>query len=311
MKTLPTLKQMRHLVAVAEYGHFGRAAESCFVTQSTLSASIKELESVLGSILIERTKRSVKMNPLGEKVATRACQVLREVEDIVDLVAAAGEPLAGDLRLGVIPTVGPYLVPRVMPMLRDAYPSLRLYLREDQTSRLLERLAAGDLDVVLLALPYRTEGMETLVIADDLFFVACPGGHPFEELERVTPGDLIGEDLLLLEEGHCLRDHALSACHLEPGHGRKDEFQATSLHTLVQMVDSGLGLTLLPKMAIDAGVLQGTRIVVRPLIGPDASRRIGLAWRRSSSRAQEFALLGDLFKDELGTPVITKARRDP
>ncbi len=311
MKTLPTLKQMRHLVAVAEHGHFGRAAESCFVTQSTLSASIKELESVLGSVLIERTRRSVRMTPLGEEVAARARQVLREVEDIVDLVAAAGEPLSGDLRLGVIPTIGPYLVPRVMPILRHDYPSLRLYLREDQTARLLERLAAGDLDAVLLALPYRTEGMKTLVIADDPFFVACPGGHPFEDLERVTPDDLVGEDLLLLEEGHCLRDHALSACHLEPGDTRKDEFRATSLHTLVQMVDSGLGLTLLPRMALDAGVLEGTRIVVRPLAGPDASRRIGLVWRGSSSRAREFALLGDLLGNELDVPTATKAGRRP
>ena len=309
MKALPTLKQLRHLVAVAEHGHFGRAAESCFVTQSTLSASIKELESILGSILIERTKRSVKITALGEEVVRRAGQALREVEDIVDLVAAAGEPLSGDLRLGVIPTIGPYLIPRVMPALRGAYPSLRLYLREDQTARLLERLAAGNLDVVLLALPYRTKGLETLVFADDPFFVACAAGHPFAELEQVTPDDLMGEDLLLLEEGHCLRDHALSACHLEPGATAQDSFQATSLHTLVQMVDGGLGLTLLPKMAIDAGVLHGTRIVARSLVGPGVSRSIGLAWRPSSSRGHEFALLGALFRDELGTPVKPGAGR--
>jgi LysR family hydrogen peroxide-inducible transcriptional activator len=309
MKALPTLKQLRHLVAVAEHGHFGRAAQSCFVTQSTLSASIKELETALGAILIERTKRTVRLTPLGEEVIARARDVLREVEDIVDLVAAAGEPLTGILRLGVIPTVGPYLVPRVMPSLREAHPALKLYLREDQTARLLERLAAGDLDVVLLALPYHAEGVETLVIGDDPFFVACPRGHPLSTRERIAPDDLVGQDLLLLEEGHCLRDHALSACQLEPGEARKDGFQATSLHTLVQMVDSGLGLTLLPKMAVSSGVLQGTRIVVRPMEGRGISRRIGLAWRRSSTRKHEFALLGASLRDQLETSVSTKDPR--
>ncbi len=312
MKPLPTLKQLRHLVAVAEHRHFGRAAEACFVTQSTLSASIKELETILGRTLVERTKRSVMLTPLGEEVVERARRVLREVEDIVDLVAAAGAPLSGRLRLGVIPTVGPYLLPRALPDLRGAYPGLRLYLREDKTAVLVDRVAAGELDAALLALPYRVEGLETAEIAEDPFLVACPAGHRLAGARRLAPGDLVGEELLLLEEGHCLRDHALSACHLAPGERPREGFQATSLHTLVQMVDGGLGLTLLPRMAVDAGVLQGTRIVAVPLVGEGTTRRIGLAWRRGSSRRDDFLLLAEAFAAVLapGRP-RGRARRGP
>ena len=299
MKPLPTIKQLRHLVAVADTGHFGRAAEASFVTQSTLSASIKEIENILGATLIERTKRSVKFTPLGNDVVARARTVISDVEEIVDLVAAAREPLSGDLRLGVIPTIGPFLVPRAMPKLRKKYPALKLYLREDQTERLLDRLTSGDLDLVLMALPYRTEGFESLPLGDDPFVVACPAGHAFESRRKINPEDLEGEGLLLLEDGHCLRDHALSACKIVSGERRTQGFQATSLQTLVQMVDSGLGVTLLPKLAIDAGILNGTHIVTRPLAGPDASRGIGLVWRRSSSRSPEFHLLADILRQNL------------
>lgn len=304
MKALPTLKQLRHLVAVAEQEHFGKAAEACFVTQSTLSASIKELENILGAMLIERTKRSVMMTPLGLEVVDRARTVLRDTEDIVDLVASKGEPLTGNLRMGVIPTISPFLLPRVMPTLRSEHPGLKLYLREDQTARILEQLSQGDLDLVLLALPYPEEGIEELTVADDPFFVAFPPGHRFAALEHVPTDELVSEDLLLLEEGHCLREHALSACHLDAAPRRGDGFQATSLYTLVQMVDSGLGLTLLPKMAIDAGLLQGTRLEIRPLGGLAVSRQIGLAWRKSSSRVHEFKMLADMLQAELGTPIL-------
>lgn len=310
MKALPSIRQLRHLVALADHRHFGRAAEACFVTQSTLSASLKELETRLGVILVERTRRSVMLTPPGRDAVARARAVVRDVGDLVDAVGGSGEPLAGALRLGVIPTIGPFLLPRVLPALHDAHPALRLYLREERTAPLLERLATGDLDVVLLAFPYRSEKVETSVFADDPFWVAFPRGHRFGEREHVGQAALAKENLLLLEEGHCLRDHALSVCDFE-GARRPDDFRATSLQTLVHMVDNGLGLTLLPKMAIDAGITRGTKVAVRPLSAGDAPRRIGLAWRKSSSRKREFALLGGYFRDELGTPIAPSRTGNP
>ena len=301
-KHLPTLTQLRHLVAVADHGHFGRAAAACFITQSSLSASIKELETVLGKVLIERTRRSVMMTPLGEETINRARKVLTDVEEIVDLVNAAGDPLIGSLRLGVIPTIGPFLLPRVLPALRRAYPALKLYLREEQSARLIDALSSGNLDLLLLAFPYPTDGFETYLFADDPFWVAFPKDHRYASKERVMGTDLDGKDLLLLEEGHCLRDQALSACR-RTGENSAAEFQASSLHTLVQMVDNGLGLTLLPTMAIDTGIVKATRVQVRPLEGKGVSRQIGFVWRISSPRKQEFVLLAKFFGDELGTPL--------
>ncbi len=288
---LPTLRQLRYLVALAEHHHFGRAAEACFATQSTLSAGLQELETLLGATLVERTKRKVLMTPLGEAVVARARDVLRGAEDIADLVRAAGQPLAGELRLGVIPTIAPFLLPRVLPELRRSYPDLRLVLREDLTARLLERLANAELDVALLALPYDAPDMETLSLAEDPFVLACPAGHPLAARETVTGADLADADLLLLEEGHCLRDHALAACALAAPSRRGEDILGTSLGTLVQMVASGLGVTLLPELAVAGGVLRGTDLVTRPLAGGGA-RRLGLAWRKSSARKDEFRLLG-------------------
>jgi len=302
-RPLPTLTQLRHLAAVAEHGHFGRAAEACFITQSSLSASIKELETALGRVLVERTRRSVMMTPLGLEVVRRAQKVVTDVGDIVDLVGASGAVLSGPLRLGVIPTIAPFLLPRVMPAVRKAYPDLKLYLREMQTARLIAGLGGGDLDLLLLAFPYPADTLETAVFADDPFWVAFPRGHWCAGRERVSMADLKAEELMLLGEGHCLRDHALAVC----GRGETastGEFQASSLHTLVQMVDNGLGLTLLPKMAIDAGVTRGTGVEVRPLEGQTISRRIGFAWRGSSSRKEDFARLGEFLRDELATPLL-------
>ncbi len=294
---LPSLRQLRYLVAVADHGHFGRAAEASLVTQSTLSASIKELEAILGRTLIERTKRTVIVTPLGRDIAARARAVLSDVADLSDAVKAAGPPLSGPLRLGVIPTIGPYLLPRTWPALRAAHPFLELFLREDQTAPLLARLGAGDLDAVLVAFPYPAAGFETALFADDPFWLAFPRGHALAARERIDPADLAGYELLLLEEGHCLRDHALALCD-RPG---SERFQATSLLTLAQMVDNGLGLTLLPKMAIDGGLIRGTRVEIRPMNGP--ARHIGLAWRKTSSRQADFTRLAAHFRDELATPL--------
>lgn len=302
MTALPSTRQLRYLVALADQLHFGKAADACFVTQSTLSASIKDLETLLGATLVERTRRTVMLTPLGDEVVGRARAILRDVDDLVDVASAAGEPLSGRLRLGVIPTIGPYLLPRVLPALRDAHPALRLYLREDQTAGLLERLGGGELDVLLLAFPYATGKLATHLFAADPFWLAFPRGHAFREFDSIERAGLAGETLLLLEDGHCLRDHALSLC-ASAAAERPDAFQATSLATLVQMVDNGLGVTLLPKMAIDAGVTRGTRVSVRPIAAPAEGREIGLAWRASSSRGDEFRVLANYFRDELATPL--------
>jgi LysR family hydrogen peroxide-inducible transcriptional activator len=241
-------------------------------------------------------------------VVARARAVLTDVDEIVDLVTASGDPLTGSLRLGVIPTIGPFLLPRVLPALRRAYPRLRLYLREDRSARLIDGLAGGDLDLLLLAFPYPAEGFETYLFAEDPFWIAFPKGHRYAGEERVAGTGLEDETVLLLEEGHCLRGHAISACG-RAGEIPATEFQASSLHTLVQMVDNGLGLTVLPKMAIDAGIAKATGVQMRPLEGKGTSRQIGFVWRTSSPRREEFALLAGFFRDELGTPLPPRRRK--
>jgi LysR family hydrogen peroxide-inducible transcriptional activator len=291
MKATPTLRQLRYLVAVVERCHFGQAAAACNVSQSTLSASIQELEELLGAPLLERTKRSVVPTALGRNVAERARGLLKGAEDLMDAGQAARDPLSGRLHLGVIPTISPFLLPRAMPRLRESFPKLQLYLREDQTARLLERLDSGELDAVLLALPYALGDLEVMDLGEDRFSIIYPAGH-------VPAASLADENLLLLEDGHCLRDQALAACELE-GARRNAGFNGTSLHTLAQMVANGLGVTLMPQMALDAGILRGLDVTVRPLVGAVPHRRIGLVWRRSSARAETFRALGGALKAEL------------
>lgn len=305
MLNLPTLRQWRYLVALAEIRHFGKAAEACFVTQSTLSAGIQELETQLGAALVDRTKRKVVLTPLGEELAGRARELLREAEEMVLLARAAAAPLSGPLRLGVIPTISPFLLPRVLPTLRRRFPDLKLFLREDLTARLIEQLQAGRLDLLLIALPYEGGALDTLELFDDEFLVACRNDHVMTKRQSVKLDDLAEAPLLLLEDGHCLRDHALAACRLPPS-PRRDGFAATSLHTLVQMVDSGLGVTLLPRLALDAGILRGTDVVTRPLAGEGKAkapaRHIGLAWRRGTQRAKEFTLFGEALVAAMKQP---------
>jgi len=295
---LPTLRQLRYLVALAEHRHFGRAAEACFATQSTLSAGLQELEGLLGATLVERTSRRMMLTPLGEDVVARARVVLKGAEDIAEIARAGALPLSGRLRLGVIPTIGPYLLPRVMPALRAAYPHLELYLREDLTGRLLGRLDAGDLDALLLALPWDMPDVEATDLFDDPFVAAFSAGHPLAAKARIATADLAEEPLLLLEEGHCLREHALAACRL-PGPAAGKGVWATSLATLAQMAANGLGVTLLPELAVAGGVLAGTDLVTRPL-AEAGSRTIALAWRASSPRKAEFRLLGEALHPDRG-----------
>ncbi len=292
---LPTLKQLQYLVALRLHGHFGRAADACFVTQSTLSAGIKELESLVGITLVERTKRVVRFTPLGLRVADKAQRVLREAEELADMVRAAGKPLSGELRMGVIPTIAPFLLPALLPRFREQWPDLKLYLREETSGAACDSLQRGQLDCVLLALPYRCGEIDSEILFEDRLFVAFPpGGEP--PGRTVTAASVDEDTLLLLEDGHCLKDHALAACS-RPELRAEASMLGTSLHTLVQMVDNGLGMTLIPEMALKAGILEGTRIVARPLDADHASRRIALVWRKGSPREKEFRLLADALRE--------------
>ncbi len=299
MTTLPSPQQLRYLVALAEHNHFGHAASACAVTQSTLSSGIFALERQLDAALLERTggKRPV-FTPLGRELVGHARAALAAMTVLVEVVQAAREPLSGPLRLGIIPTIGPYLLPRLMPRLRAAHPRLRLWLREDIAERLVEGLEAGRLDLLVVALPCACGDAQTLSIATDPFSFACPPNHALAQHAEVPAAALAGERLMLLEDGHCLREHVLSAAH-GAGLAASDGFAATSLHSLVQMVGSGLGVTLLPRIAIAAGVTAGAGVVVRPLSGGFA-RRIGLAWRARSPRAEEFRALVPCIAGALG-----------
>jgi LysR family hydrogen peroxide-inducible transcriptional activator len=290
----PTIKQLQYLVALRQHGHFGKAAESCFVTQSTLSAGLRELESLLGVTLVERTRRVVRFTPLGEKIADKAVRLLRESEELTDLARAEGQPLQGELRMGVIPTIAPFLLPAMLPRLRNQWPNLKLFLREETSQAACDALQRGQLDCVLLALPYSCGDIDKASLFDDRLFVAYPKGEAPGD-RPVDPGSIDEARLLMLEDGHCLKDHALSACN-RPEMRAEAAMMGTSLHTLVQMVDNGLGVTFVPAMAIEAGILDGTAVEARPLQSDHGFRRIALVWRRSSPREEEFLLLAEALR---------------
>jgi LysR family hydrogen peroxide-inducible transcriptional activator len=292
---LPTIKQLQYLVALRQHGHFGRAAEACFVTQSTLSAGLREIENLLGVVLVERTRRVVRFTPLGARIAEKALRVLREAEELTDMARAEGKPLHGELRLGVIPTIAPFLLPAMLPRLREQWPDLKLFLREETSQAACEALHRGQLDCVLLALPFACGDVDKAELLDDRLFVAFPRGEAPDE-RTIDPGMIDEHRLLMLEDGHCLKDHALSACN-RPELRAEAAMMGTSLHTLVQMVDNGLGVTFVPSMAIEAGILEGTRVEARPLKSEHGFRRVALIWRRSSPREEEFQLLAETLRD--------------
>lgn len=292
MSPLPSLRQLSYLVALHEHGHFGRAAAASFVTQSTLSVGIAELERLLGAHLVERSRRSVRFTDVGEEVAKRARALIRAAEDLTLATRAAGRPLAGELRMGVIPTIAPFLLPRILPGLRRDWPDLRLFLREETTPLACASLAKGGLDCVLLALPYACGAIDSAPVAEDRLHVAMPRTHGKAAAGVIAAADIDPSQLLLMEDGHCLQDHALAAC-ARPELLERATMLGTSLHTLVQMVDNGFGVTLLPQMALDAGILAGTDVVALPLAARDAKRTIALAWRKDSPRGDEFRLLAD------------------
>lgn len=296
MSRLPTLKQLRYLCAVAEQQHFGQAAKACHVSQSTLSAGIQELEDTLNASLVERNNRAVILTSLGQDIVARAHDILVEVDDLVSMCDAAGEPFTGKLRLGVIPTVAPFLLPKLLKRLREEHADFKLYIREDLSGHLVEALQNGELDILLLALPFPADNVDTMTLFDDEFLLAFPSGHALAGKTKYKPQDLKGEDLLLLEDGHCLRDHALEACKLRDSQVSVP-YQATSLSTIVQMVANGIGVTLLPDMAVEAGVTSGTDLQVHHFDQTGVSRKIGLMWRKKTPRQREFRMLGAFIQE--------------
>lgn len=288
-----SLRQLRYFDALAHSLHFGRAAELCAVTQPALSMQIQELERELGIILIERTRTGTKLTPQGEEIARRVGLILASVRDLGDYARHSGRVLAGSMRLGVIPTIAPYVLPKLLPKLRVAYPDLDLHLREAQTQYVLADLAGGRLDAVLLSLPIDEPEIETLDLFDDAFVLAMPANRPFPSDALATPKLFEKERLLLLEEGHCLRDQALSFCNLKQVQNL-DTFGTTSLSTLVQMVANGFGVTLLPEMSLSTEARHGD-VRLLSFAPPEPSRKIGLAWRRSSPRRRDFTELGAII----------------
>jgi len=259
-----------------------------------LSAGIRELETLIGVVLVERTRRVVRFTPLGERFTDKARRVLREAEELSDLARAAGRPLSGDMRMSVIPTIAPFMLPRILPRLRKDYPDLKLFLREETSGQACDSLHTGRTDCVLLALPYACGDVEIASLFDDRLYVAFPDGEMEPPPNAVHPDQIDETRLLLLEDGHCLKDHALAACN-RPELRAEATMLGTSLHTMVQMVDNGLGVTMLPEMAVNAGILEHTHVTARPLQAEHAERHIALVWRKASPRERDFRLLADVL----------------
>lgn len=295
-----TLRQLRYLTAVARHRHFGRAAEDCAVSQPALSMQLKQLEQEIGADLVERRPGDIALTDTGREVAQRAEHILAATRDLIDF-ARHRDVLSGALRLGIIPTLAPYVLPRVLPRLQSQYPLLRLEVRETQTKTLLDELGRGELGAVMLALPAEGADVETLPLFDDPFLLAVPAGDPLPARRRVGLTDVDLSRLILLEEGHCLRDQALVFC----GSARRDapaSLGATSLTTVMQMVANGYGVTLLPQVAVETE-LRNPRVKLLRFAGPEPGRTIGLAWRRTSPRRRDFEALGKIVTETLGASV--------
>jgi LysR family hydrogen peroxide-inducible transcriptional activator len=290
------LKDLRYLVAVAELRHFGRAAARCFVSQPTLSAQLKKLEQSLGLQLIERAPNNVSLTPAGEEIVARARRIIEASDEVVALASTQRDPLAGPLRLALLPTIGPYLLPRVAPAIRRALPRLELRLYEYQTAPMLERLRGGELDVGILALPVELNGLESRELYREAFMVALPERHRLAAHDTLRAGDLKGETLLLLEDGHCLRDQALEVCS-RAGVREPQDFRATSLETLRQMVATGAGVTLLPELAVRGAYRSARGVALRPFARPAPVRHVGAVWRKTSARRTAIDALAKLIAE--------------
>ncbi|PYD47014.1 hydrogen peroxide-inducible genes activator [Novacetimonas pomaceti] len=299
MLPMPSAQQLRYLVTLAELRHFGRAARSCAVTQSTLSAGILALERQMNVQLLDRNVgKKVVFTPLGNEVVARARLALEALQSVLDVAAASHEPMSGLLRIGVIPTIGPFVVPDLIRRLRQGFARMRLSLNEDLTHHVLEKLSLGRLDLVLLAMPCDCADSETWPLWRDAFMLAMPESHPLSKLSAVPVERIVSERMIMLEDGHCLRDQTLALCRQVRGWSRAEggeEFTVTSLHTMVEMVGAGLGVALLPQMAVEAGLLRDQAVVARPVTGGQAWRTIGLAWRPRSPRMGDFRTLAPFF----------------
>lgn len=292
----PTIRQLRYFVALCEEGHFGRAAARSFVSQSAFSTAIQDLESLLGTRLVDRTRRQVTITAVGQDVETQARLCLRDVESLVEIAGQRRRPLTGPMRLGVIPTIAPFLLPGLLPKLRRKFPHLQLYLIEDQTADLHERLLDGEIDLMLLALPYELRSTESMGLFRDRFCLAIRDGSEIADPENYRFKRLHSDSILLLEDGHCLRDHALAACRIRDTE-KVSRFAASSLLTLVEMIDADLGISFLPQMAQGSALLKNTRVRMYPL-SDRSYREIGLAWRKGSDRSEEFRMLGDYVREQ-------------
>jgi LysR family hydrogen peroxide-inducible transcriptional activator len=289
-----TLTELRYIVAVARERHFGRAAETCFVSQPTLSVAVKKLEEELGVTLFERGPGEVSVTPSGQKIVEQAQRVLEEAARIREIAAAGRDPLAGPLRLGAIYTIGPYLLPKLIPILRKNAPAMQLLIQENFTHRLAEELKSGEVDVILIALPFEQPGVVTRAVYDEPFLVAVPKGHPWENRKRVTSDELTRESLLLLGEGHCFRDQVLEICHTVRAKDRSPlarTVEGGSLETIRQMVAGGVGVTVLPATSTAGSGGANDLIRIVPFARPAPTRRVGLAWRRSFPRPEAIELL--------------------
>ena len=294
---LPTIKQLRYFVALEKHQHFGKGAQSCFVSQSAFSVAIRELESLLGSQLVDRTNKNVTITRVGKEVASHANRCLRDVEYLASIAHNNDEPLSSKLTLGAIPTIAPFMLPELVPKLREIYPDLQLYLNEDTTLNLYKQLMEGDLDLILIALPYKLAGVDVMPLFKDEFLLACKKDTKIIDPDDYDTDNLPAESIILLGDGHCLRDHALSACQIR-NQDTVNRFSASSLLTLIEMVDSDLGITYLTEMTKNSSMLKHTGIKTWPL-SEASHREIGLVWRKNSAQIEEFQLLGQFIIDNI------------
>lgn len=291
-------RDLNYIVTVAELCHFGKAADACFVSQPTLSAQVKKLEGELGVVIFERDNKRVLVTEVGQQIVAQAKNVLREMQEIKTLANASKDPFSGQLKLGIIPTVAPYLLPHIMPLLRKKLPDLYLLLLEEQTEHILAKVNSGDLDAIILALPIEHERLTMHPLFKEDFLLALPKGHPLTKKKRVKLDDLNDQSLLLLEEGHCLREQALDACQLTSAQEYAG-FRATSLETLRHMVTEGIGITLLPELSVLKPVSQNARLEIRPFTKPIPSRQIVMLWRRKSVRHEVCKKIADIITEKM------------
>ena len=299
------LRDLKYLVAVAEHRHFGRAAESCHVSQPTLSTQIRKLEEFLGVTLIERNNRQVLLTPIGERIIEQAARVLRESDQLVKMAAQARDPYGGQFRLGVIPTIAPYLLPRILPVMRDAFPELEIQLVEAQTAVITRELRAGQLDALILALPVEEDGVVSVPLYAEPFYVAVSDRHRLQDRKQLAQSELEDAEVLLLEDGHCLRDQALEACK-QSGAVENTNFSATSIETLRHMVSADIGITLMPELAMEAEP-RGVRYV--PFEGEPPHRVVGMVWRTTTTRAALLAKLAELLEGVVHTTLALPSQQ--